>query len=162
MVDKQLEGCLSKLQLLLCLLLLRLLARPLATGPLLLRTLVLGAATAPLLPRRYRGGLLLLLELGILWCFALDCADLVGLLAFLLFSFTSQGSGSPCCINGGMDLVKGGSLCFPGGVFSLCNDLCNGIEGEGNLGEEEEGLNVVHDWVRCVLHLGKQAFEPLD
>ena len=63
MMDEQLKGHLSKLQLLLCLLLLHLFARPFATSPLLLRILVLGTATAPLLPKRHRGSLLLLLEL---------------------------------------------------------------------------------------------------
>ena len=110
MLNRQLEGCLGKLQLLLHLLLLRLLSRPLATGPLLLRTLVLGTATAPLLPRRRRGGLLLLLELGVLWRFVLDCADLVGLLALSLFPFASQGGSSPCHIDGSTDLIEGGSL----------------------------------------------------
>ena len=105
MVNKWLEGHLSKLQLLLHLLLLRLLARPLATGPLLLSILVLGAATTPLLPRRCRGRLLLLLELGVLQCFVLDNTDLVGLLAFSLFPFSSQGSSGPCRVDGSMDLV---------------------------------------------------------
>ena len=110
MLNRQLEGCLCKLQLLLCLLLLCLLSRPLAVGPLLLRALVLDATTAPLLPRRCRGGLLLLLELGVLGCFALDCTDLVGLLALSLFPFASQGGSSPCHIDGGMDFIEGGSL----------------------------------------------------
>ena len=110
MLNGWLEGRLGELQLLLCLLLLCLLPRPLAMEPLLLRTLVLGAATTPLLPRRHRGGLLLLLELGVLWHFALDHADLVGLLAFSLFPFTSQGGSSPCHVDGGTDLIEGGGL----------------------------------------------------
>ena len=110
MVDKWLVGHLCELQLLLHLLLLCLLPGPLAMRALLLGTLVLGTATTPLLPRRHRGGLLLLLELQVLWCLALDCADLVGLLALLLFPFASQGGSGPCHVDGGMDLVKGGSL----------------------------------------------------
>ena len=109
-MDKWLVGHLCELQLLLHLLLLGLFPRPLAMRVLLLETLVLGTATAPLLPRRCRGRLLLLLELQVLWCFALNCADLVGLLALSLFPFASQGGGSPCCVDGSMDFVKGGSL----------------------------------------------------
>ena len=110
MVDKWLVGHLGKLQLLLCLFLLHLFTRPFAMRVLLLGTLVLGAATAPLLPRRHRGRLLLLLELGVLRRFALDCADLVGLLAFSLFPFSFQGSGGPHHVDGSTDLVEGRGL----------------------------------------------------
>ena len=162
MMGKWLVGHLGELQLLLCLLLLHLFTRPLAMRALLLGTLVLGTATAPLLPRRHRGILLLLLELGVLWHFALDHTDLVGLLAFLLFPFSSQGGSSPCCVNGGADFIEGGSLQLPGGVFSLCNDLCNGVKGGENLGKEDEGLDVVCDQIGCILHPGEQAFNLLD
>ena len=57
----------------------------------------------------------------------LDSTDLVGLLAFSLFPFSSQGSSGPCRVDGSMDLVEGGSFCFPRGVFSLCNDLHDGV-----------------------------------
>ena len=86
-MNKWLVGRLCELQLLLCLLLFCLFSGPLAVRPLLLRTLVLGTATAPLLPRRHKGGLLLLLEFRVLQHFALDHTDLVGLLALLLFPF---------------------------------------------------------------------------
>ena len=162
MMNKWLEGCLSKLQLLLCLLLLCLLARPLAVGPLLLRTLVLGTATTSLLPRRHRGGLPLLLELGILQHFVLDRADLVDLLAFLLFPFASQGSSSPCHIDSSMDFSKSGLFRFPRRVFSLHNDLCNGIKGGKNLCKETEHLDVIRNGVGRILHPCKQAFKPLN
>ena len=120
MMDKWLMGHLCELQLLLCLLLLCLFPRPLATRALLLETLVLGAATTPLLPRRRRGGLLLLLlELWVLGCFALDRTELVGLLALLLSPFTSQGGNSPCCVDGYMDLVEGWGLQLSRGVLML-------------------------------------------
>ena len=61
-----------------------------------------------------------------------------------------------------MDLVKGGILRLPRRVFSLHNDLHNSIKGGGDLGEEDEGLDVVHDWVGRILHPGKQAFYVLD
>ena len=162
MLNGQLKGCLCELQLLLHLLLLRLLSRSFAAGPLLLRTLVLSTATTPLLPRWCRGGLLLLLEFGVLWCFALNCTDLVGLLVFLLFPFTSQGSSGPCHVDGSTDLIEGGSLRFPGGVFCLHNDLRDGIKGGGNLGKEDEGLDVVCDGIGRILHLGEQVFYLLD
>ena len=127
-----LESHLGKLQLLLCLLLLCLFARPLATGPLLLQALVLSAATTPLLPRWHRGRLLLLLELRVLGHFALDCADLVGLLAFSLFPFTSQGSSSPCHIDGSTDLVKGGAFAFLEESL-VCAIICVKVSREGGI-----------------------------
>ena len=42
------------------------------------------------------------------------------------------------------------------------NDLRNGVKGGRNLGEEDEGLDVVCDWIGHVLHSGEQAFYPLD
>ena len=42
------------------------------------------------------------------------------------------------------------------------NDLCDGIKEGGNLGEENEGLDVICDQVGCIFHPGKQAFYLLD
>ena len=44
----------------------------------------------------------------------------------------------------------------------MCNDLHDSIKGGGNLGEEDEGLDVVCNWIGCILHPGEQAFNPLD
>ena len=97
--------------------------------------------------------MLLLLELRVLWCFVLDGTDLIGLLAFSLFPFTFQESGSPCCVDGGTNFIEGRLLYFSRGVFSLRNDLHDSIKGEGDLGEEEESLDVVCDQIGCILEM---------